>query len=129
MLGLPKDPDRPVSFEQFVDLLELQDPLVMDRHWQPQHINLMHPLVTYDFIGRLDNFERDLAVVREATGMPPVAAPAVNTKASRHGERVRRAARPRSPRAWPSTPRTWNCSATDEDGHRSTAIGIGYLSS
>jgi Sulfotransferase family len=60
------------TFEEFIAALEEQDPLLMDPHWRPQHLNLMHPLVEYDFIGRLENFEADLERVREATGMPVI---------------------------------------------------------
>ena len=60
------------TFEQFIAALEQQEPRRMDPHWRPQHLNLMHGLVEYDFIGRLENFEADLERVREATGMPVI---------------------------------------------------------
>lgn len=70
VLGLPEDPSSPLTFEQFVTALEVQDPMGMDRHWRPQHLNLMHPLVEYDHIGHLETFDRDLAIVRERAGLP-----------------------------------------------------------
>lgn len=71
-LGVTDPDDGEVSFEQFVESLEVQDPIRMDPHWRPQHLNLMHPVLAYDFVGRLETFDADLAKVREATGMPDV---------------------------------------------------------
>ncbi len=70
--GMPGGPDEPVSLDQFVAALETTDPFAMDPHWRPQHLNLMHPLVEYELIGRLENFKADLTRVREATGLPDV---------------------------------------------------------
>lgn len=73
VLGLDVDPDTPLTFEQFVSALELQDPLSeMDPHWRPQHLNLMHGAVTYDHIGRLERFDADFALIREQAGLPDV---------------------------------------------------------
>jgi hypothetical protein len=74
LLGVPEDPDSPVTFEQFLTLVEQQDPLEMDLHWRPQHLNLMHPLVTYDLVGHVETFDRDLARIREHVALPEVAA-------------------------------------------------------
>ena len=71
VLGLPQT-GEPVTFEQFVTALEAQEPLRMDAHWRPQHLNLMYPLVEYDIVGRLETFDDDLARVREAAGLPDV---------------------------------------------------------
>lgn len=70
VLGLPEDPDQDVTLDQFVDALEMQEPIQMDQHWRPQHLNLMHGLVDYDLIGRLETFDADIARIREATGIP-----------------------------------------------------------
>lgn len=71
-LGIDVESD-PVSFERFLSLVEQQDPLTeMDPHWRPQHVNLLHPVVTYDHIGRLENFAQDLEHIREAAGLPHV---------------------------------------------------------
>ena len=69
-LGLTPAPGSAVTFDQFVAALELQDPLEMNAHWRPQHLNLMHGLIEYDLVGRLESFARDLARVCEATGLP-----------------------------------------------------------
>jgi hypothetical protein len=72
ILGLPEGPDNEVTFEQFIAALEMQDQVRMDVHWRPQHLNLMHGLVEYDLLGRLETFAADVARIREATGMPDV---------------------------------------------------------
>jgi hypothetical protein len=71
-LGLSTDPDQELTFDQFIAALEAQEPLWMNTHWRPQHLNLMHPLVEYDIVGRLENYSAALAEVRQATGMPDV---------------------------------------------------------
>lgn len=79
-LGVELDPDTVVSFEQFLSIVEQQDPVSeMDPHWRPQHINLMHPLVTYDYVGRLESFAADLEHIREAAGLPHVPLEVRNT--------------------------------------------------
>ena len=77
-LGLPVDPDEDVTLEQFVAAIEMQDPRRMDAHWRPQHLNLGHGLIHYDFVGRLETFAADVARIREATGMPDVPLPQRN---------------------------------------------------
>lgn len=80
-LGLA--PDAPVTLDVFVDALEAQEPLEMDAHWRPQHLNLMHPLITYDHIGRLESFAEDLAHVRETCRLPDVPVAVRNTTGGR----------------------------------------------
>jgi hypothetical protein len=71
-LDLVEDPDQVPTFDQFVTALELEDPIGMDAHWRPQHLNLMHPLVEHDLVGRLETFDADLARVRDIVGLPDV---------------------------------------------------------
>ena len=72
-LAMEVEPGGVVSFEQFLTAVEHQDPLSeMDPHWRPQHINLMHPLVTYDRVGRLEDFDAELEIIREEAGLPQV---------------------------------------------------------
>lgn len=78
VLRLPEDHDEELTFDQFVAALEAQKPIRMDPHWRPQHLNLMHPLIEYDFVGRLETFDADLERVREATGLPDVPVPMRN---------------------------------------------------
>jgi hypothetical protein len=56
------------------------DPLDMDSHWRPQHLNLMHPLIHYDHIGRLETFAADVAIISETLRLP---VPAVDTRNAR----------------------------------------------
>ena len=73
VLGLPSDNETPLTFEQFVDAVEQQDPVIeMNPHWRPQHLNLWHPMVTYDHIGRLESFDQDLARICEEANLPHV---------------------------------------------------------
>jgi hypothetical protein len=72
-LGLPLDKSASLTFEQFLTAVEQQDPIgEMDPHWRPQNVNLMHPLVTFDRIGRLESFDADLNTIREEAGLPNV---------------------------------------------------------
>ena len=72
-LGLPLDKSASLTFEQFLSAVEQQDPMgEMDPHWRPQNVNLMHPLVTYDRIGRLESFAADLEAIRDEAGLPDV---------------------------------------------------------
>jgi hypothetical protein len=88
-LGLDLSPDTVVPFEQFLSIVEEQDPVSdMDPHWRPQHVNLMHPLITYDHIGRLENFAADLEHIREAAGLPQVPLEVRNTSKAARTESV-----------------------------------------
>jgi hypothetical protein len=72
-LGVPVDLDAEISFEEFVSAIEQQHPVQeMDPHWRPQHVNLLHPVVTYDHVGHLETFDADLARVRDEAGLPDV---------------------------------------------------------
>lgn len=72
-LGIEVDPDDTLSFEGFLDAVEQQDPVAgMNPHWRPQHINLMHPVVSYDRVGRIEDFDADLRRVVEEAGLPEV---------------------------------------------------------
>lgn len=85
-LGLPVDPDRPVTFEQFLGAVEQQDPVAeMDPHWRPQHVNLLHPLVSYDHIGKLETFVTDFERICDEAGLPqvPVEARSVSPRKSK----------------------------------------------
>jgi hypothetical protein len=44
----------------------------MNPRWRPQHVNLLHPLINYDRLGRLENFESDLERIRAEAGLPDV---------------------------------------------------------
>ncbi len=69
-LGRPGDASEEISFDDFLSAAEQQDPLHADIHWRPQHLNLMHPLLVFDHLGRLETFDRDIEVIRESVGLP-----------------------------------------------------------
>ena len=82
-LGVDVNSDTNISFERFLALVEQQDPASeMDPHWRPQHVNLLHPVVTYDHVGRLESFTEDLEHIRQAAGLPHV--PLETRNASMH---------------------------------------------
>ena len=67
------EPGSVVAFEQFLAAVEAQDPVTeMDPHWRPQHINLMHPLVQCDRVGKVETFDQDLERIREEAQLPLV---------------------------------------------------------
>jgi hypothetical protein len=72
-LRVPQDPDAVPTFEEFLSAVEQQHPVrEMNPHWRPQHVNLLHPLVSYDRVGRLESFGEDLEQIREEAGLPHV---------------------------------------------------------
>ncbi|MEQ6903700.1 sulfotransferase family protein [Nocardioides sp. YIM 152588] len=88
VLGLPEDEDSSLTFEQFLDAVEQQSPAEMNPHWRPQHLNLFHPLVTYDRVGRLESFDADLERIREEAGLPKVPLGVRNTSKHKDGTSV-----------------------------------------
>lgn len=61
--ALQKDPsqiNQPVSFSAFVDFVTSQDPVLSNGHWRPQHLVIASDKISYDFIGRLENFTNDI---------------------------------------------------------------------
>lgn len=70
-LGIDVAPDETVSFERFLGAVERQHPVTgMNPHWRPQHVNLMHPVISYDRVGRIENFDADLRRVTDEAGLP-----------------------------------------------------------
>lgn len=89
ILGLTDAADRQVSFEEFLEAVERQDPMTeMDPHWRPQHLNLLHPLVTYDHVGRLETFAADVARIRDDAGLPRLPAESRNVSSHRPADSV-----------------------------------------
>jgi len=70
----------PVSFEEFVVVIADQDPATLNPHWRPQTLNLATDLINYDFIGKLENFAADLAIVRARLKLPDFGIPHKNRK-------------------------------------------------
>jgi hypothetical protein len=88
ILGLPRDRNSPVTFEQFLSAVEQQDPLEMDLHWRPQHLNLMHPLVSYDLVGHVETFDRDIATILRQVPLPEVTVESRNVSRSKPRDSV-----------------------------------------
>jgi len=53
----------PVSFEDFITVIEAQTLLEMDYHWRPQYYLTCQDKINYHFIGRLESFSKDFNVV------------------------------------------------------------------
>ncbi|RLA01297.1 MAG: hypothetical protein DRQ45_06180 [Gammaproteobacteria bacterium] len=70
----------PVSFDDFVTVIAEQDPATLNPHWRPQHLNLVTDLISYDFIGRLENLDADMAKVRTQLKLPDYGIPHKNRK-------------------------------------------------
>lgn len=86
-LGLPVE--GPVSFAQFVAALCDADPRLMDNHWRPLSRLTVPHVIDYDFIGRFENFSRDLAFVCETIGLEGSAPRVVDNHATGASERVK----------------------------------------
>lgn len=70
---LNQNVDDFISFDRFLGVIEQQDPYAdMNPHWRPQHVNLIHPLVGYDYIGKLETFDADIKRITEETRLPTV---------------------------------------------------------
>jgi len=73
ILGLPDDDDAvagtDLTFEQFVESIENTPLKSLDHHWRPQYLQLMHPLLKLDFIGKVESFEDDWSEVASRIGL------------------------------------------------------------
>jgi hypothetical protein len=78
-LGLP--PDGEFSFREFLELVGRQQPREMNVHWAPQSFLLSSDKVGYDFLGRVERLETDLARVLDMRDLP---APPVSRRARSH---------------------------------------------
>lgn len=72
------DPTLPVSFPDFVQAIAMQDVQEMDPHWRPQHRNLMVDALSFDFIGRMEDFGRDFERLKALAGLPDAPIPHKN---------------------------------------------------
>lgn len=52
-----------VSFEEFVGAVYDQSFEDMDCHWRPQYFLTLQELISYDMIGRFENFEQDFKTI------------------------------------------------------------------
>ena len=68
-LGLSADIlETPVSFAQFISVVEATAPLERDLHWREQTLVLQPDIIRYDFIGRFEQFDRDIRQVFHRIG-------------------------------------------------------------
>lgn len=59
----PNDLAKPVTFEEFADVICRLDPIEMNPHWRIQYYQTFQDVIDYDFIGRLERFSDDAAYV------------------------------------------------------------------
>ena len=52
-----------VKFEDFVNMISTENPLEMNPHWRLQTVNIDIKNINYDFIGRLERFDEDIALL------------------------------------------------------------------
>jgi hypothetical protein len=52
-----------ISFGRFIDAIVEQDFIDMNKHWRPQYYQTAQEGINYDFIGKFENFERDIRTV------------------------------------------------------------------
>ena len=70
ILNLKKEEE--ISFTQFIQAIDSQNPFRMDPHWRPQVHQLFYNLIDYDFIGRFEHFNEDLErVLHRITASSP----------------------------------------------------------
>ncbi len=58
-----KDPNSPVSFDEFVELLTGVPAEESDPHWRPQHINILYPFVQPNLMADLESIDTELPKV------------------------------------------------------------------
>jgi hypothetical protein len=49
-----------VDFAEFLDAVEQQTPMKMNPHWRVQTVHLLWGHISYDFVGRIEDFDADL---------------------------------------------------------------------
>lgn len=63
-MGLDEnDINHPVSFEEFIEVIEQQTPIEMNNHWRPQAHLICLNTIEYNKIGRLENFSDDFSLI------------------------------------------------------------------
>lgn len=78
LLGYPKLDEidlyqEPVSFAEFIRYVCAQPSATLDVHWRPQTICLGYDALTYDFIGQVEHFDRDMRALFEKIDAPAYA--------------------------------------------------------
>jgi len=62
---------KDITFSDFLYALKEMSPKDMDKHWRPQYLLLMEPLIQYDFVGKVEKFENDWDVVVSKIKLKP----------------------------------------------------------
>ena len=65
LLGRPPRDDDSIGFDEFIEAISKQTPAEMDPHWRVQGRQTLQDVIEYDFIGRFEHFDRDLAEAGE----------------------------------------------------------------
>lgn len=65
-----EDMEQEVTFTEFVELISEFPSRKMDHHWRPQFDILRPDKVSYDFVGRLENFDEDTVKLEGIIGIP-----------------------------------------------------------
>ena len=84
--GLDRIDDKVAGLDRFLDLIAEEfavDPILSDRHWRPQFLNLGDSLFDLQLIGKMERFTEDIGRLCEASGVPPERFPV--TTANRSG--------------------------------------------
>lgn len=74
---LRKKENSIITFTEFVELICSQDPFDMNPHWRVQTRQLLFPYIKYDFIGKVENFDKDINFVGEKLGFSNLIKPVV----------------------------------------------------
>lgn len=68
--ALNLDFNKEISFKEFLLALKKDENLTKNTHWTPQFLLIKDSRISYDFIGRFENFENDFKFVLEQIGKP-----------------------------------------------------------
>ena len=70
-LGISHNPERSISFAEFVRFLSRADDLDCDVHWMPQVCLAGRNLGIYDHVGRVDRLDETMSLLTSRFGMTP----------------------------------------------------------
>jgi hypothetical protein len=68
LLGIPDDPARSISFEEFVRYLAVTPDVRMDEHWMPQAVLVGDNLARFGHVGRVEQLDRTLDILASRFG-------------------------------------------------------------
>jgi len=67
-----------VSFDEFVDVVCSQSLIDMDIHWKPQYAIVQPESISYDYIGRMEDFEQSFTEIRQISGVSEMKIPDIS---------------------------------------------------